>query len=366
VVLASFLAVSVSTCGREASPPPGPTIAFLFDGSAPDEDLVMSPALEGLELAARQMGGVHVEPVDVGDDPDAVREALDATVGDHDVLGAVVAPWTPPPPGAIERLGSAGIPVISLSWAWGPPSEGVWRSIAPGPAREAVILLSAAGAVDPTGTVCLASDDEPTSRALFATARDLGVGAADPPVTVAGIVRTERGTTATTVADRVDEAGCAVVAWIGGAEGADALLAAIAQDPALIGTSRVKTDDGLLLASSGRDVRSVCPCVDVSLSVDEGLQRFVHDFQADGGSPPGPYAVEAYDAGRLLIGIVLEAGGGRRAVAAALDEVRVFTGLTDTYRFAADGSRAAEPLVVGDWRARGSRWLPIEEAGGAP
>ena len=362
-MLASILAIAASACGREASPPPGPTIAFLFDGSAPDEDLVMSPALEGLELAARQMGRVHVEPVDVGDDPETVQESLDALVDDRDVLAAVVAPWTPPPPGAIERLGSEGIPVVSLSWAWGPPSEGVWRSIAPGPAREAVILLSAAGAVAPAGPVCLAADDEPTSRALFATARDLGVGAADPPVAVAGIVRRE-GATAATVAGRVDAAGCPVVAWIGGAEAADALLAALAGDPAFVGTSRLKTDDGLQLASSGGDVHAACPCVDVSLSLDGRLQRFVHDFQADGGSPPGPYAVEAYDAGRLVIGIVLDTDGGRRAVAAALDGVRDFTGLTDTYRFAPDGSRAPEPLVVGDWRATGSRWLPVGANGG--
>jgi ABC-type branched-subunit amino acid transport system substrate-binding protein len=326
----------------------------------------MSPALEGLELAARQMGRVHVEPMDVGDDPDSVQESLDALVDDRDVLAAIVAPWTPPPPGAIERLGSAGIPVVSLSWAWGPHSEGVWRSIAPGPAREAVILLSAAGAVVPAGPVCLAADDEPTSRALFATARDLGVGAADPPVVVAGIVRTEGAATATTVAGRVDTAGCPVVSWIGGSEAADALLTALAHDHSLVGTSRLKTDDGLLLASSGGDVRAVCPCADVSLSLDERLQRFVHDFQADGGSPPGPYAVEAYDAGRLVIGIVLDTDGSRRAVAAALDDVRDFTGLTETYRFAPDGSRAPEPLVVGDWRATGSRWIPTGASDGAP
>ena len=359
MVIASILAIAASACGREASPPPGPTIAVLFDGSAPDEDLVMSPALEGLELAARQMGRVHVEPVDVGDDPDAVREALDAIVGDRDVLAAVVAPWTPPPQGAILRLGAAGIPVVSLSWAWGPPSEGVWRSIAPGPAREAVILLSAAGAVEPSGTVCLAADDEPTSLALFATTRDLGVGAADPPVAVTGIVRTEDAVTAAAVADRVGAAGCPVVAWIGGSEAADALLGALADGPAMIGTSRLKTEDGLLLASPGGDVRTVCPCVDVSLSSDERVQRFVHDFQADGGSSPGPYAVEAYDTGRLLIGIVRDHGGTRGAVARALDDVRGFSGLGGSYLFAADGSRAPEPLVVGDWRATGSRWLPI-------
>jgi hypothetical protein len=359
-VLAAFLALAGIACETQTAPPPGPSIAFLFDGSAPDADLVMSPALEGLELAARQMGEVHIEPVDVGDDPEAVREAIAALGDDRGVLAAVVAPWTSPPPGAIEALGSAGVPVVTLSWAWGPPTEGAWRAIAVGPPGEAVLLLTAAHEVARSAPVCLAADDDPTSRALFAITRDLGVGAGGPPVRVVGIVQTERAATAATVAGRVDTAGCSVVAWIGGSEALDELLAALQEPIEVVGTSRLKTDDGLLLASPSAALFTACGCVDVSLSVDERLQRFVHDFQADGGSSPGPFAVEAYDVGRLLIGFASESGRGRAAVAAGLEELRGFTGLDSLYRFARDGSRAPEPLEVGRWHAAGSRWLPLE------
>ena len=157
-------------------------------------------------------------------------------------------------------------------------------------------------------------------------------------------MQTERAATAATVAGRVDTAGCSVVAWIGGSEALDELLAALREPIEVVGTSRLKTDDGLLLASPSASLFTECGCVDVSLSIDERLQRFVHDFQADGGSAPGPFAVEAYDVGRLLIGFASRAAGGRRWPPDSRSSG--FTGLDSLYRFARDGSRAPEPLEV--------------------
>ena len=121
----------------------GTAIAFLFDGSASDAELVTSPALAGLELAAHEAGGVEVEPVNVGLDLEEVTASLRDLGDDRGVIAAVVAPWTAPPDGAIDLLAAEGIPVVSLSWAWGPPREGkgFWVSFAAGRAREAIILL---------------------------------------------------------------------------------------------------------------------------------------------------------------------------------------------------------------------------------
>jgi hypothetical protein len=120
----------------------------------------------------------------------------------------------------------------------------------------------------------------------------------------------------------------------------------------------MKTDDGLALASLGGPVFMACACADVSLSTDPRWQRFVHDLQAESGAPPGPLAVEAYDAGRLLIGSLEGTGGAREALASALDDLIRFGGLADTYAFETDGSRAPEELAPDIWRATGSRWLP--------
>jgi hypothetical protein len=358
-----FLLVAVACTGDVSPPGPNaPTIAFLFDGSTPDAELVTAPALAGLELAAHEAGGIEIEPVNVGLGRDEVTASLRALGGDRGVVAAVVAPWTAPPDGAIELLAAEGVPVVTLSWAWGPPEEGegLWISFVPDRAREAVILLSATGALASEGSpLCLAGDDHLTSRALLATAEELGEAAGDPQLVMAGIVGAGRAATADAVAVRIGDAGCRVLAWTGGTPTAASVLSSIPEPPAVLGTSRMKTDDGLALASFGGQVFTVCACVDVSLSTQPRWQRLVHDLQAESGAPPGPLAVEAYDAGRLLISLVERTGESRRDVVSGLDDLSRVGGLADTYAFETDGSRAPERLPPGIWRAAGSRWLPL-------
>ena len=347
----------------------GPRIAFLFDGSLPDADLVTSPALAGLELAAREAGRFEVEPVNVGMDRDELTASLGELGDDRGVLAAVVAPWTAPPAGAIELLAAGGVPVVTLSWAWGPPREGdgPWLSLVAGRAREAVMLLSGTAVAGPDGGgLCLAADDHATSRALLETATELGEAAGDPEIVMAGIVEGGEAESADAVAARIRDARCPVLAWIGGAPVAASVMASIPAQPTVVGTSRMKTDDGLSLATSGGRVFTVCACADVSLWTDPTTQRFVHDIQAESGAPPGPFALEAYDAGRLLAGLVQEADETRGALAMALHDITGFTGLVETYAFARDGTRAPESLSAGAWRAAGSRWLPDPPTGGSP
>jgi hypothetical protein len=367
--LAGLLLLVAVACSEDISPGPTiPAIAFLFDGSTPDAELVSSPALAGLELAAHEAGGIEIEPVNVGLGLEEVTASLRSLGDDRGVVAAVVAPWTAPPEGAIELLAAQGVPVVTLSWAWGPPEggEGLWISLVPGRAREAVTVLSAAGSLASEGSpVCLAGDDHLTSRALLATAGELGEAAGDPELVMAGIVDAGRGATGGAVATRIGEAGCRVLAWIGGAPAAASILNSIPEPPPVLGTSRMKTDDGLELASFGSHVFTACACADVSLSTEPRWQRFVHDLQAESGAPPGPLAVEAYDAGRLLIGSLEGTGGATEALASAFDDLIRFEGLAGTYAFETDGSRAPERLPPGIWRAAGSRWLP-RTAGAAP
>jgi hypothetical protein len=372
--LVALLALSVPACTE--GPPSRedasqPTIAYLFDGSPPDAELVSASALAGVELAAHEAGGVEIEPVNLGLDRAEVMSTLGSLAEDSAVAAAVIAPWTAPPAGAIDLLAAHGLPVVSLSWAWGPPSEGdgLWLSLAAGQAREAVLLLSTADVAPEGATLCLAGDAHLTSRALLATAEELARAAGDPDVAMAGTVAGGDVPIAAPVADRIEDAGCPVLAWTGGTAGAEAVLSRLPADPALVvGTSRIGTDDGLALATDGRDVITACACVSVNLSLEPEHMRFVHDLQAASGAPPGPYAVEAYDAGRFLLGLVTGAGSAdlREVLVAALEEPPEIPGLAGNYRFEPDGSRAPDTIRGEAWRAVGSRWLPVERAAGAP
>jgi substrate-binding family protein len=350
-------------CTEDTSPAGAttPTIAFLFDGSTPDAALVTSPALAGLELAAHEAGRIEIQPVNVGLDREEVTASLRSLGDDRGVFATVVAPWTAPPPGAIELLGAEGVPVVTLSWAWGPPTDGDgrWVSFVAGRGREAVITLSgAAGSVPEDAAACLAGDGHLTSRALLETAAQLGLAAGDPRFLMAGIASSGRAATAEVVAARIRQAGCPVLVWVGGTPVAASVLSSIPNPPSVVGTSRMKTDDALEIASSGVELFTVCACADVTLSTEPRWQRFVHDLQAESGAPPGPFAVEAYDAGRLLIESIERSDGTRQSLAFALNDLTRFAGLAGAYTFESDGSRAPEPSVVGIWRAAGSRWLP--------
>jgi hypothetical protein len=359
LVLLVTLAGACGDAAPESERDP-PTIAFLYDGAPPDADLVSGPALAGLELAAREAGGVEIEPVNVGEEPEEVLDLLRELGDDRRVLAAVVAPWTAPPPGAIEQLASDGLPVVTLSWAWGPPASGPWRSFVVGRAQEAVALLEAAGPLAPEGaSVCLAGDDHPTSRALLATAEELGVAAGAPELVMVGVARVGSAATAEAIAVRIAEAGCAVLAWVGGAPTAATTLESIPEPPTTVGTSRLKTDEGLELAGSGALAFAECVCPDVSLSIDAETMRFVHDVQAESGAPPGPFALEAYDAGTLLLHGLVGANRTRASVAARVAGLTTFVGLATTYAFEPNGSRASpSTAALGRWRAAGSRWLP--------
>ena len=244
--------------------------------------------LAGLELAANEAGTIEIEPVNVGADHDEVMASLRALGEDRGVVAAVIAPWTAPPEGAIELLATERVPVVSFSWAWGPPEEnsGLWLSFVAERAREAVILLSAAKDVSSGDEpLCLAGDDEVTSRTLLTTTAELGEAVGDPAIVLAGIVASEEAATAEAVAARIRDAGCPGLVWIGGAANVAPVLSSIEDRPSIVGTSRMKTDDGLAVASLGVTVRTACGCVDVSLPAEPTSQRFVHDLQAESGAP---------------------------------------------------------------------------------
>jgi hypothetical protein len=338
------------------------TIAYLFDGTPEGADLVNGPGLAGLELAALQGGGIDIEPANVTEDPEEALRVLAEMGDDPTVAAAVVAPWTAPPSGAVETLAEAGVPVVSLSWAWGfdPGRPSLTLSIAAPTRVEARMLLEAADG----SPICLAGDVHPTSRPLLEEVESRAASRGRPDVRSAGIVDVRRPATVEAVAGRIGSSGCATLLWTGGPEAVAALRDLLADLPTVVGTSRIKTEAGLALAESGISVRTVCACADVALSHERKLRRFVHDFQAESGSAPGVFAVEAYDVGRMLIERIRAGEGTREDLAARLAGLRPFRGLVGRYTRRPGPALAFSGAPPGVWRAEGSRWL-IERTGTA-
>src|SRR5688572_17198672 len=131
--LVALLALSVPACA-EGLPPradlAGPTIAYLFDGSPPDAELVSASALAGLELAAHEAGVVQIEPVNLGLDRSEVMSTLGSLAQDRAVDRAAVRGHRPAglagPPGRLAVVGVGSPPRWrrGLDLAGGGPGAG--------------------------------------------------------------------------------------------------------------------------------------------------------------------------------------------------------------------------------------------------
>jgi hypothetical protein len=355
-VLAGFLAVTTG-CSGAPEEHDGPRIAFLFDGSWGDADEVTGPTLAGLRFAALGSGDPDtIQPLNVRDE--GAAELLREVAADPAVVAVVVAPWTSPPAGAQEVLAAERMPVVSLTWSWGPPAiDAPYLRLAPDLTTEADLLVAAGGpAADVTVARCVAGDTHPTSEPLR-----LAVGRASAragaSVRDAGVVDPDQAATAAAVAARLARFGCRVVVWTGGADALDLLVEAAPEVRTVVATSRTKTEGGIGVGVThpARRLVTVCACADIALSRRPDLRRFVHDYQTESGSAPGPFAIEAFDVGRWVLGT---AADGRAAVAARLDLAGAIPGLLGTYRVDAEGSLLSGPTPPGAWRAFGSRWLP--------
>jgi hypothetical protein len=222
-----------------------------------------------------------------------------------------------------------------------------------------MLLLEAAAGSEPRGPACVSGDAEATGRSLTTQLTRMAGTRGAIDVRDIGIVEPERPATAEVVAGRLDDLRCGVLVWTGGVGAAD-LLARTLRTPPIIGTSKLKNDEALTMAiEAGVRVDTVCGCVDVTLTRKPSLQEFVHDVQASSAAPPGPYAVEAYDAGRMLLDLLRAGAGTREDLAGRVRALASFRGLVRTYHFGADGTLASGIQPFWWWRAFGSRWLPV-------
>jgi branched-chain amino acid transport system substrate-binding protein len=120
--------------------------------------------------------------------------------------------------------------------------------------------------------------------------------------------------------------------------------------------------DPVYLAVSGRaglGSAVACPCVDLSTATGLASQRFIQDYQADFGVPPGAFAAEAWDAAGMFVQ-ALRAGGATGAeVLSFLWETQTYRGLAGTYEFEPDGELARSSARVRLYRDEGRRWIPL-------
>jgi branched-chain amino acid transport system substrate-binding protein len=346
-------------------------IAFLYDESAPDSALVITPSLLGLQLAMSQAvegGDLPVAPevvaLDTEGDVELAVELAGDVADDPTYVAAVIGPFWSEPEAVGDVLDDAGVTTFSIS-GLDPslPTNGwsAWRRVVSVVSSEAAAMASAIrGSPRSFGGVCLVGDGSPASEVLDGLlAQRLGdrvrASLSLPDQAALGVV-----------VDRIGRLGCDAVGWTGFGLGAIALRTGLAASggasEVIVGSAAMKSDTYLVdTAGSGDGTIVTCACVDLGSSTRPEARRFIHDFQARFGSPPGVYAAEGWDVGGMLLRSFRAGSIDRRSVAARLATSAEYDGLANSYRFDEGGELARGAARVHRFRAEGLRWVPLGE-----
>ena len=327
-LLLALVASSCTRSGEEAV-----RVAFVQDLGAPDAEEHVQPALQAAELAVAMQApnGVSVELVsfDLAEEPSAIEEIA----SDPSFVAAIVGPGADG-----SELAEAGVPVVSISTAGPTPSGGTWRRfVAPMDAVAEAIAQELAGS-----EACVLSEEPPPDGLADLLLERLG-----------GAVATLDPAEASSF---LQGSGCDAAAWAGSPDPGAELARALAPAIGLVGGDRLLDPDFLDAGPAADGARAVCACADLSTSIVPAASRFIQDYQSEFGTAPGAYAVESWDATRVILE-ALSGGSSRERVAASIAGLDLFEGLATTYRFAASGELdgGAHTVTVSELRA--GRWV---------
>jgi branched-chain amino acid transport system substrate-binding protein len=314
ILSCALLPLAATACASSGSTGNDVTrIAFVQDLAAPDADEHALPALQAAQLAIAMQSseGVRVEltAFDLAEDPSAVAQIE----SDPSFVAAIAGPGADG-----STMAEAGVPTVSVSTAGPTPDAGAWRrSVAPIEFLADAIVAELEGS-EP----CVLSEEPAPDPLVGLLTQRLGEPSAilHPAETGPFVAENE----------------CDAVAWAGSPDAGAEVTRSLPDGVAVVGGDRLLDPDFLDAGSAAEGARAVCACVDLSTSIDPAAMRFIQDYQSEFGSAPGPYAVEAWDATRLLLGLLAQGTQGDR-VAAALVQVESLEGLGGPYRFATSG-----------------------------
>lgn len=340
-------------------------VAYVQD-LAPEQALDTTlPPLQAIELAfatAASSGQlstpIEVVAFDTQGEPTAIGDIAAEIASDPSFIAAFAAPNLGGLGGLVDLLDPEEVAVLSLSAR--DPIEGAapgafFRFVAPLAVQASSLADGVTTLRRPDDDVCLVVP--PTDETRFSNA----VRHALSP----GILVLEQDATGETgEAPEIPLQTCGTVVWtgdgVGGAAVAVTLEDAPPPSPILIGGPGLREPD--FLGEAGRAAEGAvafCSCADVSTALGLGAQRFIQDYQSEFGTPPGPYAVEAWDAAHLLIEALDGAEPSRESLRASIASTSRFEGLGRAYAFA--GGELAQPAdAVLVYRVEGGRWTAVE------
>jgi len=358
---------SPSAGPASVSPSPLDTlkVAYVQD-LAPEQALDTTlPPLQAIELAFATAASsgllptpVEVVAFDTQGDPVATGEVAAEIASDPSFIAAFAAPNLGGLGGLVDVLAAEGVPVLSLSAR--DPVEGAapgtfFRFVAPLAVQASSLAEGVTALRRPDGDLCLVLPPADETRFSNAVREGLSPGLRVFEENAGGEV------------PAVPPAECGTVIWTGDGVGGAALAVSLEDDPPpspiLIGGPGLREPDFLGEAGTAAEGSvAFCSCADVSTALGLGAQRFIQDYQSEFGTPPGPYAVEAWDAAHMLIEELDSGGSSGEGLIARLASTPRFEGLGRAYAFTGGELTQPEDAVL-VYRVEGGRWTAVEGMG---
>jgi branched-chain amino acid transport system substrate-binding protein len=349
-------------------------MAFLEDLSSDEAAARSAPAFQGAKLAFDTAALGHGLPasveligMDTGGDAATAAAAAREIVSDPAFVGAIGAPSLTEreQSAAGDLLDRGGLPTLTLS-PLGPNLSNrgwtAWRRTVADVTMEGRAIAAFVDSVRSSRRgACVLGDGSSGSKSLL--------GAVAASTTSRVVLRwhtaaTESGSLR--VARAVSKAECGVVVW-GGSSATGALVRLALHEAGAPRISFVGGDamkDPVYLTVAGRaglGTVVACPCADLSTATDLASQRFIQDYQADFGVPPGAFSAEAWDAAGMFVRAIRQGAATRSEVLASMWDVDRFQGRAGTYEFEPDGDLAPGTARVNLFRDEGGRWIKLAE-----
>lgn len=332
-----------------AAEPVALKVAFIQD-LAPDGALERTlPAFQGAELALTILSArtaaaftIGIVAFDIEGSVETARGIAAEIADDPSYVVAIAAPGLPGQRTIAEAL--RGTPFLSLSDRGALVSEGnaALRFVAPVPDLATKLAALAESLRPSRHGVCIAPRSPHADPFARSTRRSLS-----PDVRV----------TPANDADDVTAARCDVVVWSGDGAAAAAIAVGLDAGVRLIGGPGLRDGDFIDDAGDAAEgALAVCSCADVSNSLDLAARRFIQTYQSENGTAPGPYALEAWDAARMIVAGIEAAGPSRADLASWLGGVTRFAGLVSSYRWEG-GELVAPGTFIRTYEVVGGRWV---------
>jgi branched-chain amino acid transport system substrate-binding protein len=340
-----------------------------------DYKLLVEPGFQAASMAFEQANAagdlpvtITIVPEDTQGNPDQAPAVANKIVSDDSFVGVIGPAFSGESQAAGPTLDQAGIPFVTPSATNPPLDANGWTHWFRGVGND--------NSQGPTAADYIAKVLNPNCTFMASDGSAYGKGLADvvqQTLTTDGAKLEKQQTIQpgqkdySALVSKIKSSGCKAV-FFGGYSPEAGLIrkqmsGAGLNDVTLVGGDGIKDETFTgTAAASGDGTIATCPCASVTDSTDPAAQKFVSDFTAKYGAPPGVYSGEGWDIAQMYIAAFKSGATTRQAITDYIAGISGFKGLTKTYTFQSNGELDDSSVTIYVYKDDGGSWTYLGPA----